>query len=65
MAEFCIDCWNKINETNEPESNYIISDELELCEGCGKYKKVIVAERKNYQPKWYRRFLLRLKHLFA
>ena len=31
MAEFCLECWNKINETNDPESDYIIysSEEIE------------------------------------
>ncbi len=24
MAEFCLECWNIINETDEDEKNYII-----------------------------------------
>lgn len=46
MAEFCPKCWNELNDTNYPESRYILSEALELCEGCGEFKNVIVAERK-------------------
>lgn len=45
MAEFCLDCWNKINQTDDPADRYIISNELDLCEGCGKVKHVIVRKR--------------------
>ena len=45
MAEFCLDCWNKLNETADSEAVYILSREAELCEGCGEYKPVILAER--------------------
>lgn len=48
MAEFCLDCWNKINGTNDDAKKYIISKDLWLCEGCAKWKNVIVAERKYY-----------------
>lgn len=45
MAEFCLDCWNRMNETNDPPKKYVISKELELCEGCGEWKPVIVKMR--------------------
>lgn len=45
MAEFCLDCWNAINETHESKSRYILSWRRELCEQCGSYKRVILAER--------------------
>ena len=48
MAEFCFECFKKLNETEEPESKYIISDTLDLCEGCGKWKKVVIAEKRGY-----------------
>lgn len=63
MAEFCIDCWNKINETHEPESNYIISNGQELCEGCGEYKRVIVAERRCYCKGRFARALICIKNI--
>ncbi len=46
MAEFCLDCWNRINNTNDPPEKYIFSDELDLCEGCAEWKRVIVTERR-------------------
>lgn len=45
MAEFCLDCWNKLNDTNDSKRRYILSREEDLCEECGQYKPVIVAER--------------------
>ena len=45
MAEFCLDCWNKLNHSHKTERDYILSEEWELCEGCGKYCRVIEAER--------------------
>ena len=45
MAEFCMDCWNKMNETEDSPRRYVLSWELDLCEGCGEYKRVVVAER--------------------
>ena len=46
MAEFCLDCWNKINHINDKKGKYILSYDLELCEGCGEYKRVIIAEKR-------------------
>ena len=48
MAEFCVDCWNKIMDTNDPKKKFILSRELDLCEECGNYRQVIVAFRKRY-----------------
>ena len=48
MAEFCLDCWNKLNETNDPAEKYILSRNLDLCEGCGEWKQTIVALRITY-----------------
>ncbi len=45
MADFCLDCWNKMNGTNDDKRKYIISKDLGLCEGCGEFKNVIIAER--------------------
>jgi len=44
MAEICLECWNKISETQESKWRYILSWDEELCEECGQYKRVIVAE---------------------
>ena len=51
MAEFCLDCWNRINGTDDEEDKYILSEELDLCEGCGEWKHVVIAEHHFYY-KW-------------
>ena len=43
MAEFCFECYNKLNGGKCKKENYILSDELELCEGCEEYKKVVIC----------------------
>lgn len=48
MAEFCAECWNKINETRDSEKKFILSDDLEPCEECGELKHVIICVRKRY-----------------
>lgn len=48
MAEFCLDCWNKLNGTNYTERKYVMTKYLDLCEGCGKNKPVIIMERNSY-----------------
>ena len=48
MAEFCLECWNRINGSNDSKRKYILSKDLDLCEGCGEYKSVIVMERREY-----------------
>ncbi len=48
MAEFCLECQNKLDGTNYSERKYILSDCLDLCEGCGCYKRVVIMERKYY-----------------
>lgn len=47
MAEFCLKCWNEMNETKDDESKFVLSKELDFCEGCGEWKHVIVREREN------------------
>ena len=46
MSEFCLDCWNRINKTHDTEKEWVLSQEPDLCEGCGKYLPVIVTQRK-------------------
>lgn len=48
MAEFCVDCWNRINHLQKTEKDYILSKELDLCKGCGKFRHVIVRERMGF-----------------
>ncbi len=44
MAEYCVDCWNKINNENRSKGEYITSVECNLCEGCGEYKHTIIKK---------------------
>lgn len=45
MAEFCLDCWNRLNETNLTEKDVVLSgrDDMDLCGGCGQWKQVVVC----------------------
>lgn len=56
MAEFCVDCWNEINETKDPSEKFVLSREKELCEGCGELKRTITAIRRTW---WIRKLLFR------
>lgn len=47
MAEFCLDCWNKLNGTNDTQRDWVLSEELDLCEGCGQWKQVVVKPREH------------------
>jgi hypothetical protein len=39
MAEFCLDCYNKLHKTNLKKKDVALSKDL--CEGCGKVTKTI------------------------
>jgi len=45
MAEFCLNCWNELNHIHLTEKDVIMSEELDLCEGCGEIKTTIVKYR--------------------
>lgn len=64
MAEFCLECWNRINETDDDAKKYVISKDLWLCEGCAEFKPVIIAERKYYYLRKLRVVLFPV-HLFC
>ena len=48
MSEFCLDCWNKLNDTHDKPFLYVLSRETDLCEECGMQKHVIIRARKWY-----------------
>ena len=48
MAEFCPECWNKINGVQNPPEAYVLSWEYDLCEGCGKIRRTVIKKRKHY-----------------
>lgn len=45
MAEFCLDCWNKLNGGDLTERDVVLSREYDLCEGCGELCRVVEGER--------------------
>lgn len=45
MAEFCVACWNDMLERTDDETLFVLSKELELCEGCPQMKHIIVKIR--------------------
>ncbi len=49
MAEFCVDCWNKIMDREDTPKKFHLSRDLELCEECGQWKPVIVSEKLRYR----------------
>lgn len=64
MSEFCLECWNKINKTEYGKEKYIISKDLDFCEGCGKWKPVIVMERHSYYMHKFKYLFLPFKLIF-
>ncbi len=58
MADFCLDCWNKLNETHHKERKYILSKERYFCEECNEFKNVIIVARKTYYLHKFRYLLL-------
>ena len=58
MADFCLDCLNKLDNTNHSAKRFILSDYTDLCEGCGCYKTIVTMERKYYYLRKFRYVLL-------
>ena len=46
MAEFCLDCWNEINDIQLTTEDVIINKNLDLCEGRGEMKHTITCYKK-------------------
>ena len=55
MAEFCLDCWNELNHTRLIEEDVVLSDDLDLCEGCAQWKPVIENIKRRGKKSWARR----------
>lgn len=50
MAEFCLECWNKMHHKNCGKWDVKLSWGLYLCEGCGEWKRIVLDKRCiNYQ----------------
>jgi len=42
MAEFCIDCFKELLCNDYEDRQIIVSDDLNICEGCTEFKHVVV-----------------------
>ncbi len=58
MSEICFDCLNEIFGGKENPKKYVMSDYSELCEHCGKYKKVVVVKRNIHYYIYRFRFII-------
>ena len=66
MAEFCLECWKKLNEVeDDDDKNYILSKDLDFCEGCGEWKPVVVTERRFYYRRQFDRIIFPFILLFT
>lgn len=48
MAEFCLDCFNKVSGSAYSSRYFHLSKEPELCEECGEWKPVIICIKRRY-----------------
>lgn len=61
MAEFCLDCWNRLNGTHYTPQD--VKTDLDLCEGCKCPKPVIVAFSHRKIASWLMGTWRRLEYL--
>ena len=61
MAEYCFECFKKVFEEKARERDYILSEELDLCEGCGEWKRVVVRVKKPRMYMWKKKMRARFK----
>ena len=47
MAEFCLECFNQMNDTKLTDKEVILEDDL--CEGCGEVKPCVMTIKKSPQ----------------
>ena len=54
MAEFCLDCMNRIDHAHYTRADVKLSLFRELCEGCGEYKRVVTGFRNPHSSLLFR-----------
>lgn len=47
MAEFCLECFKKDIDETAKDSDIILSDHVEFCEGCAELKRIVVEIKSN------------------
>ena len=65
MAEFCLECFKKINGPEYAKHKYVLTKELNFCEECGEIKRTVFMERKCYYLRTFRCVLFPLKLIFV
>ena len=64
MSEFCVKCWNELNGTHDRRSAFVLSEELDICEGCGEWKHVIVCYKQPFFIVIIEKIIEAIKHIF-
>ena len=64
MAEFCLECFRKINGSECEKHKYVLTKELNFCEECGELKNTVFMERKCYYLQKFRFILFPFKAVF-
>lgn len=59
MAEFCLECLRRVDGVNHDEDDFVYSEELELCEGCGEMKHIVVKYREETFTEFLKRIVLK------
>lgn len=59
MAEFCLKCFNELNNTHYTEEN--IWTEVDFCEGCGEWKPCVYQLYPKPSKSFYQRVLDKIK----
>ncbi len=62
MAEFCEECMKKYLEIPNARVKYILSDNAELCEGCGQMRRIVVTRRESRWRRVIRKLDIREKN---
>lgn len=59
MAEFCFKCFQVYFDDRIKKRNLTISNEIDLCEGCGRYTNTVITDRR---PSFF--YVLRNKDIY-
>lgn len=65
MAEFCLECFKKINGPEYEKRKYVLTKELNFCEECGEMKRTVFMERDYYCMRRLNRFITPVQFIFA
>lgn len=61
MAEFCVECWIEIFARNDSPDEYAVTNYLDLCEGCGECKPVVIGKKKDIARRRIRRIFFPIR----